>query len=250
MPAANLPDPCDLVVFSAHPDDAELCAGGLLRLAALQGRRAAVVDCTRGELGSRGTPEIRAAEAAEAAATLGLAERINLGLPDGAVRDTDDARREVVRVIRTLRPRIVVAPPLDDHHPDHMGVAELLVNSFYLGGIRKYPPTELPPHRPRALLHHMGTRPMVPDLVVDISAVMEDRMKAVCAYRSQFERSKEDDEGFQLRIAAERFLHSIESTMSYFGSLIGVPYGEPYTSETPVPVTDLFGLYSTEPWKS
>src|SRR5690606_21455663 len=117
---------------------------------------------------------------------------------------------------------------------------------FYLCGIKKYPPG-LPPWRPRALLHHMGTRPFEPDLVVDITGVIDQRMEAVRCYESQF--SPQQDEGFPLRIAAQKFIDSIEATLMYFGSLIGTPYGEPYTIDTPLPVENVVGLFGKEPWK-
>ena len=238
--------PCDLVVFAAHPDDAELCCGGLLLNTVRSGRSAAVVDLTRGELGSLGTPELRAKEAEAAARALGLTHRVNLGIPDGHVRDSDENRKAIVRTIRQLRPQLVIAPPLEDHHPDHMGAADLVRQSFYLCGIKNYLP-ELPPHRPRALLHHMGTRPMNPQIVVDISEVIQQRMDAVRCYQSQFGAPQNKD--FPVRIASEKFLESIEAALKYFGSLIGVAYGEPYTSELPIPASDLVSLFEIEPWK-
>ncbi len=237
---------CDLLVFAAHPDDAELCCGGLLLVSAKQGRRTAVVDLTRGEMGSLGTPEIRAQEAAAAAKILGLSYRANLGLPDGHLRDTDENRNKIVRVVRQLRPRVIVAPPLDDHHPDHIAVHELVKRSFYLCGIRKYLP-ELPPHRPRSLLYHLSSRPTKPQLIVDVSDVIDERMQAVRAYESQF--GSRQDKGFPVRIAAEKFVDSIQSSLMYFGSLIGVTYGEPYSSDVPLPVADPVGLFESEPWK-
>ena len=246
MPVPQDPAPCELVVFSAHPDDAELCAGGLLAKTGRQGRRAAVVDLTRGELGSLGTAETRSREAAAAAEILGLAERRNLDLPDGGIRDTEENRRLVVRAIRELRPRVVVCPPVVDHHPDHMGVAELVRQSFYLSRIGKYLP-ELPPWRPKALLHHFGSRVMQPQIVVDVTEVFETKMRAVRCYESQFAAGQSGE--FALRIASGRFLESIEATLKYYGSLIGVAYGEPFTSELPLPVVDLVGLFEIEPWK-
>ena len=164
------PTECDIVAFMAHPDDAELQCGGTLALAVARGSRAAVVDFSRGELATRGTPEDRDREAEAAALELGLSCRINLGLPDGRLEDSHDARKQVVRLLRLLRPKVVIAPALRDHHPDHMAVARIVDQSFYLGGIAKYLP-ELEPWRPNTLLHTMGTRPGVPSLVVDISAV-------------------------------------------------------------------------------
>lgn len=238
--------PCELVVFAAHPDDAELCCGGLLLTTAKRGRTTAVIDATRGELGSLGTPELRATEAAAAASALKLTHRANLGLADGHVRDTDENRLLVVRAIRELQPQLVIAPPMEDHHPDHMGLADLVRQSFYLCGLKNYLP-EVPPHRPRALLHHMGSRPLDPQVVVDISDVIEERMAAVRCYQSQFGQPQGGE--FPVRIASERFLESIEATLKYFGSLIGVAYGEPYTSALPLPATDLVGLFDIEPWK-
>lgn len=243
---SEAPEPCELLVVGAHPDDAELCAGGLLAKTAAQGKRTAVVDMTRGELGSLGTPEIRADEAAAAAKVLGLSERIQLGLPDGGVEDTIENRRAVVRVIRELRPRVVVGPPVEDHHPDHVALAHLLTNSFYLCGIRKFEP-QIPSHKPGALLHHFSSRPLKPDLVVDVTPVFEQRMEAVRCYQSQFGAKQE--EGSVLRIASRDFLASIEATLKYFGSLIGVAYGEPFSSALPLPVDDVVGLYDHEPWK-
>jgi bacillithiol biosynthesis deacetylase BshB1 len=240
------PAPSDLVVFAAHPDDAELCCGGLLLNTVRSGRTATVVDLTRGELGSLGTPELRAQEAEAASHALGLTQRINLGVPDGHVRDTDDHRKLIVQTIRQLRPQLVIAPPLEDHHPDHMGTAQLVRQSFYLCGIKNYLP-ELPPHRPRALLHHLGTRPMNPQVVVDISEVIQQRMEAVRCYKSQFGEPQSKD--FPVRIASAKFIESIEATLKYFGSLIGVAYGEPYTGELPLPTADLVGLFDIEPWK-
>jgi bacillithiol biosynthesis deacetylase BshB1 len=234
--------PFDLAVFSAHPDDAELCCGGLLLLAAEQGRRTAVIDLTRGELGSLGTPEIREQEAAQAAQVLCLTERRNLALPDGHLRDTDENRAHIVRVVRELRPTLVIAPPREDHHPDHMAVAELMRQSLYLCSIRKYLP-KLPPWRPKALLHHMGSRHGTPKFVVDISSVIERRMEAVRCYRSQFDSPQP---GFPVRIASEQFLDSIQANLGHYGSLIGVAYGEPYDSEVPLAVSDLVGLFSSE----
>ena len=247
MTADRSANDCELLVIAAHPDDAELCTGGLLLTAAAHGWKTAVADLTRGELGSLGTPEIRAAEADAAAGVLGLSRRLNLGFPDGAVRDTDDARRKIVRLVRQVRPRIVVTHSLEDHHPDHMGAAQLVKQSFYLCGIRKYLP-ELPPWRPHGLLYALGSRMARPDIVIDISGVIERRMEAVLCYRSQFDGKPQP--GFALRIASNLFLESHRASLKHWGSLIGAPYGEPYVSETPIAVADPTFLFGSEPWKN
>ncbi len=235
---------CDLLVIAAHPDDAELCCGGLLLVSAQRGWRTGVVDLTRGELGTLGSPEIRLREAAAAADVLGLAVRRNLGLPDGGVRDRDEYRREVVRVIRELRPRVVVAPPRLDHHPDHSGASELVERSFYLCGIRKFLP-EIPPWRPRALLRYAGSRGVEPRLVVDVTPVIERRTEAIRCYQSQFNT----EEATRLRINRPYFLESINGHLRHYGSMIGVEFGEAYTSDLPLPVGDPVGLFDTEPWR-
>jgi bacillithiol biosynthesis deacetylase BshB1 len=239
---------CELVVVVAHPDDAELCAGGLLISAARRGWRTAVVDLTRGELGSLGTVATRAEEASAAARVLGLSRRINLGLPDGAVRDTDENRLKVVLVVRELRPRILVTHPREDHHPDHMGAAELVRQSFYLCGIRKFAP-EMPPWRPRGLLYTLGSRARRPDLIFNISDVIKERMKAVRCYRSQFEAAPGEDSDFAVRIASDGFLEGHRASLKHWGSLIGAAYGEPYSSEAPLSITDPAALFASEPWK-
>lgn len=238
------PVDCDLAVFSAHPDDAELCCGGLLLVSAAKGWRTAVVDMTRGELGSLGSMEDRAREAAEAAEVLGLTCRLNLGLPDGKLHDCDAFREQVVRAVRQLRPRLVVAPPLVDHHPDHMATAELVRQSFYLCGIRRYLP-DVPAWRPRGLLYMVGLRSPAPSLLVDVSDVADRRLAAIKCYRSQFEPP---DAAPRLRLNSSFFLDSVTAHLRHWGATIGVPLAEPYWSETPLPVADPAALFGNEPW--
>jgi bacillithiol biosynthesis deacetylase BshB1 len=246
-PLLNEAVECDIVAFMAHPDDAELQCGGTLALAVARGSRAAVVDFSRGELATRGTPEQRDREAEAAARELGLCCRVNLGLPDGHIEDTHAARKEVVRLLRIMRPKVVIAPALSDHHPDHMAVAQIIDRSFYLAGIAKYLP-ELEPSRPNTLLHTMGTRPGVPSLVVDISEVYEIRKKAIACYGSQLH--KEDSTEPRTRISHPEFNDWVEGGLRHFGFFIGASYGEGFTSPMPVPVSDPVKQYSVIPWKN
>jgi bacillithiol biosynthesis deacetylase BshB1 len=238
--------PCDIVAFTAHPDDMELTVSGTLALAVRQGWRAAAVDFSRGELSTRGTPELRDEEALEAAGILGLSCRYNLKLPDGHIRDTDEARKLVVRVLRQLRAKVVIAPPIQDHHPDHMAVAEIVSKSLYLAGVGKYEPLEKP-WRPHVLLHYLGSLPAVPDLVVDITSVYEIRRQAILCHASQFHKEGTDEP--PTRISHPDFLDAIEGTVRNYGRLIGAAYGEAYTCSLPVPVTDIVSLYSKPPWE-
>jgi bacillithiol biosynthesis deacetylase BshB1 len=239
--------PCDIVAFTAHPDDMELSCGGTLALAARQGWRTGAVDFTQGEMGTRGSIEIRAREAREAASILGLTCRANLRLPDGHLHDTDANRKLVARALRILRPRAVIAPPLRDHHPDHEAVAAILARTVHLAGIAKYVP-ELPPWRPHVLLHYLGSRAAAPPgLVVDITSVYEARMAAIRSHASQFYR--EGAAELPTRIAHPHFLEAVEAASRRFGALIGVRYGEGFTLEGPVPVLDVVRLFEREPWQ-
>ena len=239
------PLPCDIVAFAAHPDDAELTCGGTLALAVRQGWKAAVVDFTRGELSTRGTVEERRKEAAEAARVLGLTCRVNLELPDGHLHDSDENRKLVVRLLRKMRPRVVIAPPLLDHHPDHMAVARIIQRCFFLAGVEKYAEGD-PPWKPHALLHYMGTAPAAPDLVVDVSSVHEVRMEAIRCYRSQFYREGADEP--PTRISHPDFLTTVEGMSRRMGFFIGISFGEGFTSMAPVPVPDPVSLYFHAPW--
>lgn len=244
---STTPVPCDLVAFMAHPDDAEITCGGTLALAAEQGHRTAVVDFTRGELSSRGTPEIRRREADEASGILGLTCRVNLEMPDGHLHDGDEPRRRVVELIRRMRPRVVITLPVVDHHADHEAVAAIVSRSFHLSGVRRYLP-DLEPWRPRFLLHTVGARPLLPDLVVDISSVHAKRKAAMEAYRSQFHG--DSSETAPTRISDPEFIDWIEGGLRRFGFFIGASYGEGFTCAEPVPVYDVVQQLGRDKWEA
>lgn len=238
--------PCDIVAITAHPDDMELNCSGTLALAIRAGWTAGAIDVTRGELSTRGTPERRDEEARAAAAELGLTTRANLQLPDGHLHDSKETRRAVVRVLRSMRPKVVLAPPLNDHHADHMAVAEIVTRSFYLAGVAKYDPG-IEPWRPHALFYYLGSRADIPAMVVDVSSTYEQRLAAIRCYESQF--FKEESTERRTRISHPDFLAAIDGTARRFGALIGVRYGEAFTSPEPLAVRDLVELYSKPPWE-
>lgn len=215
-----------LAVFS-HPDDAELTAAGtLLKMKAL-GHRTGVLDVTRGEMGTRGTPEGRFEEAREAARIMRLDVRLNLEQPDGHVWVTEAARTALVRVIRTYKPKVILTAHWDDPHPDHANTSHLVRESARLASMRRYDDVagqgavDMP-----ALAHAAYSRLVVPSFIVDISEHMEEKMRAILAHRSQFfdPGSKEP----VTRISEEGFLKQLEHRWRYVGSLIGVAAGEAF----------------------
>ena len=215
----------DVLAVYSHPDDAELTSGGtLLKLKAL-GRATGVLDVTRGEMGTRGTPEGRFEEAREAARVMKLDVRLNLEQPDGHVWVTEEARTALVRVIRTFKPKVILTAHWDDPHPDHANTARLVRESARLASMRRYDEAAGQGAVPMpALAHSAYSRLVQPSFIVDISDYVEEKMQAILAHRSQFfdPASKEP----VTRISEEGFLKQLESRWRYAGSLIGVAAGE------------------------
>jgi bacillithiol biosynthesis deacetylase BshB1 len=227
----------DVLAIGAHPDDVELAMGGLLLRLRDAGRSVAILDLTRGEAGTRGTPEIRAREAAAAAAILGAGERTILDFGDARLEPSLEVRRAIVDAIRRLRPSLVLAPRWDDLHPDHAAAGRAVRSIRYVCGMPKWNPGPHPPHRPRTFLfsmhHAVDARP---SLVVDVSAVFERKVAAIRCYASQLHdpASREPRTG----ISSEDFLPRWEARHRWFGERIGVRHGEPWFADGPVPVFD------------
>ena len=229
-----------LAVFS-HPDDAELSvAGTLLKLKSL-GYRTGVCDMTRGEMGTRGTPEIRAREATEAAQIMKLDLRLNLEQPDGHVWPTEVARIAVVRALRKHKPKVLITTHEDDPHPDHANTSIIVRQAARLATMGRYDEeAALAPVPMPAIMHSLFSRRIVPSFVVDVSEFVDEKMSAIQAYGSQFynEQSKEP----VTRISDRGFLPEIEYRMRYFGSLIGVTAGEPFYVREALNVDDPLAL--------
>jgi N-acetylglucosamine malate deacetylase 1 len=215
-----------LSVFS-HPDDAELTsAGTLLKLKSL-GRTTGVLDMTRGEMGTRGTPEQRAEEAREAARIMRLDLRVNLEQPDGHVFVTDEARTALVRVIRAYKPKVILTAHWDDPHTDHAATARLAREAARLASMRRYDEAAGQPAVPMpALAHAVYSRLVPPSFIVDISEFTGDKLRAILAHRSQFYDPTSQEP--TTRISEEGFLKQLESRWRYAGSLINVAAGEAY----------------------
>jgi bacillithiol biosynthesis deacetylase BshB1 len=229
-----------LAVFS-HPDDAELSvAGTLLKLKSLN-YRTGVCDLTRGEMGTRGTPEIRAREALDAARILKLDVRLNLDQPDGHVFATETARIAFVRVLRTHKPKVLLTTHEDDPHPDHANTSIIVRQAARLATMGRYDEESgLAPVPMPAIMHSLFSRRIVPSFVVDVSEFVDEKMSAIRAYGSQFYSAESQEPA--TRISARGFLQEIEWRMRYFGSLIGVEAGEPFYVREALNVDDPLAL--------
>jgi N-acetylglucosamine malate deacetylase 1 len=229
-----------LAVFS-HPDDAELSvAGTFLKLKSL-GYRTGVCDLTRGEMGTRGTPEIRAREALEAARIMKLDLRVNLDQPDGHVWPTETARIAFVRMLRVHKPKVLLTTHEDDPHPDHANTSIIVRQAARLASMGRYDEeSALAPVPMPAIMHSLFSRRIVPSFVVDVSDFVDEKMSAIKAYASQFYQP--DSREPVTRISEPRFLQEIEFRMRYFGSLIGVTAGEPFYVREALNVDDPLAL--------
>lgn len=228
------PDRVDIIAFGAHPDDVEIGAGGLLAKEVARGYKVGIVDLTRGEMGSRGTPEIRAGEADRAAEILGAKWRLNLEMPDGNVTADNESVMKVARVIRTYQPSIIIAPYWDDRHPDHSKASQLITEAHFKAGLKKLEP-ELPAFRPKVILYYFLNRMDSYSFIVDISTFYTKKQEAIGAHYSQF-----GDAGLKpLAVLGIKVpLQFIESRDRFQGAQIGTAYGEAFLVRTPVPIDD------------
>jgi N-acetylglucosamine malate deacetylase 1 len=234
----------DILVLASHPDDAELCTGGTIAKHISFGHKVGIVDFTKGELGTRGTPEIRMQEAAKASEILGLSIRENLGMADGFFRNDEEHQHEVIKIIRKYQPEIVLANAIYDRHSDHGRAAALAYDSCFLSGLAKIETTidNKPqiPWRPRAVYHYIQSQFIQPDFIVDISDFWKTKVDSYMAYKSQvFDPQSKEPETF---ISKPQFLKLIEARAIELGHAIGVEYGEGYTVRRHPGIRNLFDL--------
>jgi bacillithiol biosynthesis deacetylase BshB1 len=228
--------PVDVLAIAAHPDDVELTCGGTLASLKARGYRFGIVDLTRGEMGTRGTPETRAAEAKRAAEILGADFRTALDLGDGGLRRGREEELAVIDVIRREKPRLIFTPYPDDRHPDHRRAGQIVTDAAYYAGLRRLA-TAHPAHRPQATLYFSTFEVHQPDFLVDVTAVIEVRRAAMRAFVSQFHdpNSKEP----LTMLAQQSFLDTIEARARHFGSMINVEFAEGFKSRFPPRIEDL-----------
>lgn len=227
--------PVEVLAFGPHPDDVELGCGGTLAALAGRGRGIGIVDLTRGEMATRGTPETRAAEAAEAARVLGARFRVNLDLGDGDLRTDRAAQMRVVEAVRRARPRLVLAPWTEDRHPDHERAGRLVAEAAWYAGLAKLE-TGLPAHRPDQVVFYAAYALLRPTFLVDVSASFAAKLAAIRAYRSQFraENSSEPD----TYVSSKGFFDGIEARARALGRIANVEYAEGFVSKAPPTLAD------------
>ena len=221
----------DLLAIAAHRDDVELTCAGTLVKAQRAGYRTGIVDLTAGETATLGDAETRAREAEQAANVMGVAERVNAGMPDAGIFNTQESRRTVVKLIRQMRPRTVILPFPAGRHPDHRIASELCRDACYVAGLARYDASG-EPHRPDKVLYAQAYRedPVKPTFVVDVSGEFDTKMKAIHCYSSQFDGARAAGELFP---TGQNLYELIRVQNAHYGSLIRCEYGEPfYTLET------------------
>ncbi|MCE2612356.1 bacillithiol biosynthesis deacetylase BshB1 [Flavobacteriaceae bacterium D16] len=233
----------DILVFGSHPDDAELGAGATIAKEIANGKKVGVVDLTRGELGTRGTPELRDQEARKAAEILGLSMRINLEFADGFFVNDKEHQIQVIEVLRKYRPDIVLCNAIDDRHIDHAKGSQLVSDACFLSGLLKIDTKWVgedewqDPWRPRQVYHYIQWKNLEPDFVVDVSDFIDQKMEAINAYASQF--FDPDSKEPETPISSKNFTDSIRYRARDLGRLIGVEYGEGFTVERYIGVRNL-----------
>lgn len=230
--------PLDVLAVAAHPDDVEqTCGGTLIRMAEL-GYRTGVLDLTAGDMGTRGTPDIRIRESKAAAEHLLLAWRENLRWPDARLENTISARMTLAGVVRRIRPRVVILPYWTGRHPDHYRAAEIAYEACFLSGLRRLE-EDTEPHRPFKVIYSSLYANVTPSFVVDISRQFERRMAALLSYVSQYGDSPEGSELFpSTREVRER----LEAVARFYGNLIGTRYGEPFVVKEAIEIDDIVSM--------
>lgn len=237
----------DLLAIAAHPDDVELACAGTMLMAKRAGKRTGILDLTRGELSTRGTLESRAKETEAASKIMELDYRANLGMHDGNIELSQENLRRVIVEFRKTRPIILLAPSAEERHPDHEAAAELVHRAAFYSGLVKFETADeagakQEPHRPLLVLHYMQSYSFEPKIILDITPVFEQRMKAMQAFASQFHKG-ESSEGERMTILAmPGFVDGLRARAAHYGMMIGTRYAEPFWSHEPLGTQNVFSL--------
>ena len=244
----------DVLALSAHPDDTELCCGGTLAALANEGKKVGVVDFTRGEMGTRGTPQQRMEEAGRTANIIGLQVRENLRLPDTLLENRRDYQKAIIQQIRKYRPHLCFVGAPSDRHPDHGNATQLALDAIFYSGLAKVETTNEEGEkqdrwRPSHILHFMQDQPFDPDMVFDITDTFETKKEAILAFSSQFNVTDPGDEP-ETYISNKEFFEGVEARARHYGHLIGSKYGEPFKYYNgPLPMRSMEVLFETHPFR-
>jgi len=214
----------DCIAFGTHPDDAELFCSGLLIKLKKQGYSTAIIDLTRGELSTNGTPAVRHAETQVATEILKLDSRKNIGIPDGNIENNEKNRTLVIRHIRTEKPKVCLIPYWNDRHPDHVAASQLINKAIFQSGLKKIE-TNQKEYRPKIVLYYMLHNVFKPKFIIDISEEIENKMAAIKSYKSQFYVEEDKESTY---INNPDFIESIYVRSQFYGRQIGCKFGEPY----------------------
>ncbi len=230
--------PLDVLAIAAHPDDVEQTCGGTLIKMAERGYRSGVLDLTAGDMGSRGTPDLRVQESQDAARHLLLSWRQNLRWPDARLENTISARMTMAGVIRRIQPRVVILPYWTGRHPDHYRAAEIGYEACFLSGLKRLE-EDVPPHRPFKILYASLYANVTPSFVVDISQQFDRRMASLFSYASQYGDTADASDLFPSHREVEE---RIAAVARFYGNLIGVKYGEPFVVKESMQVDDIVNM--------
>jgi bacillithiol biosynthesis deacetylase BshB1 len=234
----------DILAIGAHPDDVELCCGATLAKEVANGKKVGILDLTRGELGTRGTEKTRKEESENASKILGVALRENLGFADGFFVNDKLHQLEIIKTIRKFQPEIVLCNAIDDRHIDHAKGSKLASDACFLSGLIKieteYEGKAQDHWRPKQVYHYIQWKNLQPDIVVDVSGFMDQKMEAILAYKTQFYDPKSKDP--ETPISSKHFVDTILFRAMDLGRLVGVEYGEGFTVERYPAVSSLFDL--------
>jgi bacillithiol biosynthesis deacetylase BshB1 len=231
----------DAVFFAAHADDLDLCCGGTIAHFVENGLTVAMIELTHGEMGTRGTPKTRRAEAEAARKILGVSIREELDFGDGALRTGREEELQVIEVLRRLRPQVVFAPWPDERHPDHARTGQLVTDAWFYAGLRAMK-TKHEGHRAQTVCYYLQNYMVTPSFVVDVSHTWEKKMTAIRQFKSQFHDPK--SKAPETFISKQGFLEMIEARGVHFGALIGARYGEAYITKQPPKIQDVISAYS------
>lgn len=234
----------DILAFGAHPDDVELGCGGTVAKLISEGKTCVIVDLTRGELGTRGSDEIRHEEATASAKILGVSSRENLGLKDGFLVNSEEYQLSIVKMIRKYRPEIVLANAIDDRHPDHAKAAKLVSDACFLSGLRKIETFDENQNqevwRPKQIFHYIQWKDIKPEFVIDISEHLDKKLEACMAFKTQFYDPKSTEP--ETPITSKDFYESLTYRAQDLGRLSGVTYAEGFTSEKLMALKNFDGI--------